>query len=72
MSANERVKGIVWLVRLDLYNHGLACGAKAIRCHLDKVEQFKPLPSVRTIGRILASEGLSHARTGWYEGEELC
>ncbi len=70
MAANELVKGIVRLVRLDLYNHGLACGAEAIRRHLDEVEKFKPLPSVRTIGRILSSEGLTHARTGWYDGEE--
>ena len=70
MIVNERVKGIVRLVRLDLYGHGLACGAKAIRRRLDEVYQLKPLPLVRTIGRILADEGLTYGRTGWYEGED--
>ena len=69
MLVNERMKGIVRLVRLDLYGHGLACGAQAIRRRLDEVYQLKPLPSARTIGRILAAEGLTHGRTGWYEGE---
>jgi hypothetical protein len=69
MEANSRLRGIVRLVRLDLYNHGLACGAGAIRHQLDNVEQLNPLPSLRTIGRILADEGLTYGRTGRYEGE---
>lgn len=72
MIGNERVKGIVRLVRLDLYGHGLACGAKAIRRQLEEEDQLEHLPSVRTIGRILAAEGLTYGRTGWYEGEDPC
>jgi len=72
MKINERVIGIVRLVRLDLYGHGLACGAKAIRRQLDEEYDLDPLPSVRTIGRILAAEGLTYGRTGWYEGEFPC
>ena len=69
MIVTERVIGIVKLVRLDLYGHGLACGAKAIQRQLDEEYDLEPLPSVRTIGRILAAEGLTYGRTGWYEGE---
>lgn len=70
MVITEETKEIVRLVRLELYNRGLACGAEAVRRRLDDVYEVEPLPSVRTIGRILASEGLTHGRTGWYEGEE--
>ena len=72
MIVTERVIGIVKLVRLDLYGHGLACGAKAIRCQLKDEYQLEHLPSERTIGRILADEGLTYGRTGWYEGEVPC
>lgn len=68
MVITEEMKEIV---RLELYNRGLACGAEAVQRRLDDIYEVKPLPSVRTIGRILASEGLTHGRTGWYEGEEL-
>lgn len=72
MKINERVIGIVKLVRLDLYGHGLACGAKAIRCQLKEEYQLEHLPSERTIGRILANEGLTYGQTGWYEDEVPC
>ncbi len=69
MVITEDIKGVVRVARLELYNHGLACGAKAVQRRLDDIYQVKPLPSVRTIGCILASEGLTHSRTGSYEGE---
>ena len=73
MLVNERVKGLVRVVRLDLYGHGLACGAQAIRRRHAAVYQLKPLPSARTIGRIIEALGLTHGRTGWYEVvEDLC
>jgi len=53
----------VRLVRLSLYNQGLLCGAQNIRWELDELS-VSPLPSVRTINRILAREGLTHRRTG--------
>jgi putative transposase len=43
----------VTLVRLSLYNHDLPCGAQNIRWELDELS-VAPLPSVRTISRILA------------------
>ena len=55
----------VTLVRLSLYNQGLLCGAQNIRWELEELS-VTPLPSVRTINRILAREGLTHRRSGRY------
>ena len=55
----------VALVRLSPYNHGLLCGAQNIRGVLEELS-VAPLPSVRTINRILAREGLTHRRPGRY------
>lgn len=65
----EEVEEIVVMVRLELYNKGLPCGPKALRKRLDEHEALKPLPSERTIARMLARNGLTHGRTGWYEGD---
>ncbi len=59
------VEAAVRLVRLELYNQGLLCGAQNIRWHLEELGGT-PLPSVRTINRILARHGLTHRRTGRY------
>lgn len=56
----------VKLVRLSLYNQGLFCGAQAISWELETL-QVSPLPSLRTISRIVQREGLTHRRTGRYE-----
>ena len=62
---------IVIMVRLELYNRGLPCGPKALRKRLNEHEVLKTtLPSERTIARILARNGLTYGRTGWYEGDE--
>ena len=60
---------IVILVRLDLHNRSLACGAQAIRRHLEQMHDciVMPLPSLSTINRILHRNGLTHGRTGHYE-----
>ena len=70
MRTPEEIEEIVVMERLDLYNSALPCGAKAIRQRLEDDESVHPVPSARTIGRILARCHLTHARTGWYEGEE--
>jgi putative transposase len=57
----------VVMVRLDLYNRALPCGAKAIRHRLLDDGDVRPVPSVRTIGRILSRQCLTHCRTGYYE-----
>lgn len=59
------IEQIVVMERLHLYNHGLPCGARAIRRKLDS-ENVEPLPSVTTIGRILSRNYLTHNRTGYY------
>jgi len=68
-SAEELAEIVVWK-RLHCYNEGLPCGAAALRERLHE-EGVRPLPSVRWIGHVLTRYGLTHRRTGWYEGEEL-
>ncbi len=68
--AKSEIEEIVTMVRLDLYNNGLPCGSKAIRDKMNEYE-VKPLPSERTISRILELRGLTHQRTGWYSGEAI-
>lgn len=62
---------IICFARLHLYNKGLPCGADALRRYLRREMGLCPLPSVRRIGKILTLYGLTHRRTGWYDGEEL-
>jgi hypothetical protein len=59
------IEQIVVMLRLDLYNRAVPCGAKAIRNLLHQ-HPVRPLPSVSTIQRILSQNGLTHARTGFY------
>ena len=66
----QEIEEIVELVRLHLYNRGVACGAQATQQHMEELE-VKPIPSVRTIGRILTRYGLTHGRTGIYPEELL-
>lgn len=64
----EEIVEIVKTVRLHLYNRGQHCGAGIIRKEME-AENIKPTPSVSTIGRILSRHGLTHGRTGFYDGE---
>ena len=63
----QEIEECVTFVRLELYNKDLSCGPKAIRERLEKNYHIKPLPSERTIARILARNCLTHGRTGIYE-----
>jgi putative transposase len=56
----------VKMVRLSLYNQGLFCGAQAIEWEL-REQGVEPVPSLRSINRILSREELTHRRTGSYE-----
>jgi hypothetical protein len=67
MCTKQEIEEIVEFVRLELYNRELPCGPKAIRKRLDAFYLVKPLPSERTIARILAKRCLTHRRTGCYE-----
>jgi hypothetical protein len=69
--STEQIESIVCFARLHLYNKGLPCGAAALRRYLRREMDLSPLPSVGRIGKILTLYGLTHRRTGWYEGEEL-
>lgn len=60
------IEQVVEFVRLSLYNRGVCCGAQAIRWELE-AQNVSPLPSVRTIARILSRRSLTHQRTGRYE-----
>ncbi len=60
----------VRLARFELYNAGLLCGAQNVRWRLEDLG-VTPLPSVRTIDRILVREGLTHRRTGRYAAKGI-
>jgi len=62
------IEQIVTLVRLSLYNRGLFCGAQAIRWELEDLA-VRPLPSLRTINRLLVRLELTHRRTGRYQAK---
>lgn len=63
----QEIEEAVTFVRLELYNQDLPCGPKSIRSRLDEFYHLKPLPSERTIARLLSRHGLTHRRTGFYE-----
>jgi hypothetical protein len=56
---------IVAMVRLNHYNRSRNYGANAI-IHEMETMGVRPLPSIRTIARILTRLGLSNGRTGHY------
>ena len=66
MHTAPEIEEIVKLVRLNLYNQDLFCGAQAISWEMEDLG-VQPLPSLRTINRILSRQGLTHRRTGRYE-----
>ena len=66
LRTKKEIEECVSFVRLELYNRDMPCGAKALRERLEKFYHVKPLPSERTIARILARHALTHGRTGIY------
>lgn len=62
------VEEIVKMLRLNLYNRGLFCGGQAIRWEIEEWG-VRPLPSIRTIHRILSRNRLTHRQTGLYEAK---
>jgi len=63
--SKTEIEKIVALVRLNLYNRGRMNGANAILQEMESMG-VRPLPSPRSIVRILARLGLTHSRTGHY------
>lgn len=49
----EEIKEIVKMIRLELYNNGLFCSAKAIKNKMEN-DDIEPVPSESTVGRILS------------------
>ena len=68
MHTPAEIEEIVKMVRLNLYNQDLFCGAQAIRWEMEDLGA-KPLPSIRTINRILSRNELTHRRTGKYKAK---
>jgi len=68
MNEDHRTQEVVKLIRLSLYNRGMSCGAQVIQRHMEQLGE-RHIPSVRTIGRILVRQGLTHGRTGIYPGD---
>jgi hypothetical protein len=66
----QEIGVIIVSIRLQLYNRAVSCGPKAIRQAMDAIHNVRPLPSLRTIARALAQNGLTHGRTGWYKGDD--
>lgn len=64
----REIEEIVKLVRLGLYNKGQFCGAQAIVWEMEDWG-VAPLPSIRTVNRILARNELTNKRTGRYESK---
>lgn len=62
------IEEIIKMLRLKLYNQDLFCGAQAIHWEMEDLG-VKPLPSFRTINRILSRNDLTHRRTGKYEAK---
>ena len=66
IAYRHEIEEVVKLVRLNLYSRDLFCGAQAILWELEDLG-VSPLPSLRTINRILKRNDLTHRRTGKYE-----
>lgn len=60
----EDIEQIVIMTRLELYNRGTARGPKSIRARMGECYGIRPLPSERTIARMLSHHGLTHGRIG--------
>ena len=67
MCTKPEIEEFVVFTRLKLYNRDLPCGPEAIRKRLEVFYLVQPLPSERTISRILVKRCLTHGRTGCYE-----
>ena len=55
----QEVVAIVVMAWWERHNRNQPCGANALRVRLQTFYHLKPLPSARTIGRILARHGLT-------------
>jgi len=68
LHTSAEVEEIVKMIRLNLYNQDLFCGAQAIYWEMEELG-VTPLPSIITINRILSRNDLTHRRTVKYEAK---
>ena len=59
------IKEIVAMDRLNRYNQGRTHGANAVLQEMESMD-VRPLPSLRSIARILTRLGFTHGRIGHY------
>jgi hypothetical protein len=62
------IEECVVLVRLSEYNQGKPCGAVVIRRQLTEYG-VRPLPSKKSINKILVTRSLTNGRTGLYQAD---
>ncbi|MBU4260597.1 MAG: hypothetical protein KKC76_01775 [Proteobacteria bacterium] len=67
--SKQETEECVKIARLSLYNRNLPCGPKAILGLMKDENIVTPLPAEKTVARILARHGLTHQRTGFYDGD---
>ena len=65
-STKQQVEQCVIFVRLELYNRMMPCGQNAVQERCRDFYHLIPLPSERTIARILSRNVLTYGRTGIY------
>ena len=65
-QTSREIEAIMRVTRLNVYTQGVFCGAQAILGELE-AQYITPLPSLRTLNRILHRQDLIHRRTGRYE-----
>jgi putative transposase len=59
------MEALIKLIRLELYNDGVFCGAQAIAGVMED-RHTSSIPSLRTIDRVIRRNDLTHKRTGRY------
>jgi transposase InsO family protein len=64
-KSSTETESAVRLVRLDLYNKDVFCGSQAIRGEMEDMG-VSPLPSLRTIDRIICRLDLTNKKAGRY------
>ncbi len=66
LQLSREIVGTVKMLRRNLDEEGVFCGAQAIEWELRELG-FDPLPSLRSINRILSREDLTQRQAGRYE-----
>lgn len=68
--SHSEIEEIIVFTRLRLYNRGAPCGSCAILRQMEE-QSVRPLPSSRSIERVLSKNCLTDGRTGYYPEEDM-